>query len=102
MAMLWSAAEHVRGSAFASAADPAIIGIDRDLGAALLCGLAAIGLLVPRVRGKVAVAIVLGGTYALSAARLDGAFGAGEFGLVAIVGAALFLAWPRLERVRDE
>jgi hypothetical protein len=101
MAMLWSAAEHVRGSAFASAADPAIIGIDRDLGAALLCGLAAIGLLVPRVRGKVAVAIVLGATYALSAARLAGSFGAGELGLVAIIGAALFLAWPRLEPSRD-
>jgi hypothetical protein len=102
MAMLWSAAEHVRGSSFASAADPDIIGIDRDLAAALLCGLAAVGLLLPRVRTFVAVMVVLGGTYALSAARMGGGLGAEEIGLVAIIAAALFLAWPRLEPVRDE
>jgi uncharacterized membrane protein HdeD (DUF308 family) len=94
--MLWRAAEHVRGSRFASAADPAIIGIDRDLGAALLCGLAAIGLMVPRARGVTAVAIVLGATYALSAARLAGALWPGALGLVAIIAGALVLAWPRL------
>jgi hypothetical protein len=94
--MLWRAAEHVRDSRFASAADPAILGIDRDLGAALLCGLAALGLMVPRARGAVAVAIVLGATYALSAARLAGTLGAGALGLVAIIAAALVLAWPRL------
>lgn len=100
--MLWRAAEHVRGSAFASAADPAIIGIDRDLGAALLCGLAAVGLMLPRVRGVVAVAIVLGATYALSAARLAGPLGPGALGLVAIIAGALVLAWPRLQAARDE
>jgi hypothetical protein len=101
MAMFWTAVEHVRSSSFASAADPAIIGLDRDLAAALLCGLASLGLLVPRARGKVAVAIVLGGTYALSAARLTGSFGGRELGLVVIIAAALLLAWPRLEPSRD-
>jgi hypothetical protein len=102
MAMFWTAAEHVRSSRFASVADPAIIGIDRDLAAALLCGLAALGLLVPRARAGVAVTIVLGGVYALSSARLADQFGAGDIGVVAIVAAALVLAWPRLKPVRDE
>jgi hypothetical protein len=102
MAMLWTAAEHVRASSFAAPVDPSIIGLDRDLAAALACGLAALGLLVPRVRTGVAVTLVLGGVYALSAARVAGVFGAGEIGLVAIIAASLFLAWPRLEPVRDE
>jgi len=102
MAMFWTAVEHVRGSAFASAADPAIIGIDRDVAAAVLCGLASVGLIVPKVRGKVAVAIVLGGTYALSVARLARIFGPAEFATVGIIAAALFLAWPRLTPARDE
>ena len=94
--MLWRAAEHVQGSAFASTTDPAIIGMDRDLAAALLCGLAAVGLMLPRARGFTAVAIVLGATYALSAVRLAGGLGAGALGLVAIIAGALVLAWPRL------
>jgi hypothetical protein len=102
VAMLWMAAEHVRASSFAAPVDPAIIGLDRNLAAALACGLAALGVLIPRLRTAVAVMVLLGGLYALSAARVAGQFGAGEIGLAVIIAAALFLAWPRLEPVRDE
>ncbi|GGE06826.1 hypothetical protein GCM10011529_11550 [Polymorphobacter glacialis] len=67
-----------------------------DPAAALACGLAAAGLLMAPVRGTVAVALVMGSAYAVSARYHDGTLGWTSLALVPIALPALFICWPRL------
>lgn len=81
--------------------NPAIIGIDRDLAAALLCALAAAGLMVARVRAAVGVAIVLGISYVLSTRYLAGTLGVDALTYAPVLAAALFICWPQLNRAES-
>jgi hypothetical protein len=97
--MAWMAYEHLRASGMAGPHDPSVI--DRNTAAAWLCGLAAIGLMVLRVRAFVAASIVLGTVYMLSARQLDGTLGLDALTHVPVVIAALFVCWPQLVRSRQ-
>ncbi len=99
--MAWTAFEHLRISGFAAPHDPAIIGIDRELAAALVCGFAGVGLLIGPVRGGVAVSIVLGVAYMLSGRWLTGGLDYDALTYVPVVVAALYVCWPRLIEVRS-
>ena len=98
--MAWMAFEHLRVSGFAAPANPAIVGLDRDLAAAMLCGLAAIGLMIGRVRAAVGVAIVLGIAYMLSARYLAGTLGVDALTYAPVLAAALYVCWPQLNRAK--
>ncbi len=94
-AMAWTAFEHLRASGYAGNDNPAIIGLDRDLAAALLCALAALGLMLARTRALVSVAILLGTAYMLSARYLAGTLGYDALTYLPPLAAALFICWPR-------
>lgn len=99
--MAWTAFEHLRVSGFAAPADPAVVGMDRDVAAALLCGLAAIGLMVTPSRAATAWSIVLGITYMMSARFEAGRLDYDALTYVPVVAAAMFVGWPRLIRVKQ-
>ena len=99
--MAWTAFEHLRISGFAAPHDPAIIGLDRELAAALACGLAVLGLLIRPMLGGVAVSIVLGVAYMLSSRWLNGVLDYDALTYVPVVAAALYICWPRLIEVRS-
>ena len=99
--MVWTAFEHLRASGFAAPADPAIIGLDRDVAAALLCGLAAVGLMIGRARAVTAWCVVFGITYMLSARYLAGRLDYDALTYVPVVAAAMFVGWPRLIRMKQ-
>ena len=94
--MAWMAFEHLRTSSFATAADPSVVGIDRGVAAAILCGLGAAGLMVTRARAAVALSVVLATAYMLSSRYLAGDLGYDALTYVPVVGAALLICWPRL------
>ena len=94
--MAWMAFEHLRVSGFAVAQDPAIIGLDRGVAAAMLCGLGAAGLLVTRTRAAVALSVMLATAYMLSERYLAGQFDYDALTYVPVVAAALMICWPRL------
>jgi len=94
--MAWMAYEHLRVSGAPGPHDPTVIALDRNLAAAWACGLAAIGLMVTRARAPVALAIMLGTVYMLSARQLGGTLGIDALTHVPVVIAALFICWPRL------
>lgn len=73
----------------------------RDSAAALLCGLAAIGLMISRVRAFVALMIMFGIVYMLSARRLAGTLDYDALTYVPVVLAALFVCWPQLNRAPE-
>ena len=99
--MAWTAFEHLRVSGFAAPADPAVIGLDRDVAAALLCGLAAVGLMIGRARAGTALCIVFGIVYMVSARFHDGLLDYDALTYVPVVAAAIFVGWPRLIRVKQ-
>lgn len=99
--MAWTAFEHLRISGFAAPHDPAIVGIDRELAAALACGFAVFGLFIGRLRGGVAVSIVLGTAYMLSRRWLHGGLDYDALTYVPVAVAALYICWPRLIEVRS-
>lgn len=99
--MAWTAFEHMRASGFADPANLTVLGLDREVAAALVCGLAAIGLLVARVRAFVALTIVFGIAYMLSSRRLAGTLGYDALTYAPVVAAALFVCWPRLVRAKQ-
>jgi hypothetical protein len=100
--MAWMAFEHLRASGFAASPDPAIIGIDRGVAAAMLCGLAAAGLMVTRARAAVALSVVLATAYMLSARYLAGTLDYDALTYVPVAGAALVICWPRLTEGRRQ
>ncbi len=94
--MAWAGASHLRVSPMALSSDPAIIGIDRELAAALLCFASIPGLLWPRLRKAVAIGIMMGIAYIVSARQLDGSLGTDAWTMGPLFVAALYLWWPRL------
>lgn len=96
--MAWLAYEHLQGGGVAVPNDPSVVAIDRNLAAALLCGAAAMGLMVTRARAFVAMAIVLGTSYQLSARQLGGTLGYDALTYAPVIVAALFICWPQLVR----
>jgi hypothetical protein len=94
--MAWMAYEHLRVSGFAASDNPAILGIDRDVAAAMLCGLGGAGLLITRARAAVALSIVLATAYMLSARHLAGQLDYDALTYAPVLGAALLVCWPRL------
>jgi hypothetical protein len=99
--MAWMAFEHLQVSGFAAPDSAAIIGVDRDVAAASLCGLAAAGLMVRRARSAVGVSVVLGITYMLSARHLAGTLGVDALTYGPVLAAALFVCWPQLKRAES-
>ena len=89
-AMAWLAYEHVARSG----ANPA--GGLNDRIAALACAGAAIGLLIPPARRRVALVLVLALSYRLSSRWLAGAPLPELASLALPMLAALFLCWPQL------
>ncbi|PZN94029.1 MAG: hypothetical protein DCF31_10950 [Alphaproteobacteria bacterium] len=100
--MAWTAVAHLQASPLAMPDDPAVIGVDRALAAALVCLAAVPGLLWARTRQAVAVAIMMGIVYAVSARRLAGTLDADAWALVPMFAAALYLWWPRLVEVKRD
>ncbi len=94
--MAWTGIGHLQASPMAFASDPAIIGIDREFAEALLCFASIPGLLWPRLRKAVAVIIMMGIVYAVSAARLAGTLNQDAWAMAPLFAAALFLWWPQL------
>ena len=68
---------------------------------AVLCGLAAAGLMLPRLRGIVAVAVLCALAYHVSDRRLHGVLDTGLWWLLPVATMALFIAWPRLIEERE-
>ena len=94
--MAWVGSDHLQAGPMAISNDPAIIGIDRELAAALLCFASVPGLLWPRLRKSVSVGIMLGIVYAVSAQRLAGTLDTDAWAMAPLFVAALYLWWPRL------
>jgi hypothetical protein len=98
--MAWMAFEHLRVSGFAVADNAAVIGLDRNIAAAVLCILAAVGLMVRQARSGVAAVVVLGITYMLSARQLAGTLGFDALTYAPVLAAALYVCWPHLNRAK--
>ncbi len=99
--MAWAAVAHLRASPLAMPADPAVIGIDREFAAALACFAAVPGLLWPRTRQAVAVAVMMGIVYVVSARRLAGTLDMSALALLPMFAAALYIWWPQLVKARN-
>ena len=100
--MAWMAYEHLRVSGFAASDNPAILGIDRDVAAAMMCGFGGAGLLVGRARAAVALTVVLATANMLSARYLAGQLDHDALTYVPVLGAALAVCWPRLTQGRPQ
>jgi energy-converting hydrogenase Eha subunit C len=98
--MVWTALGHLGASKFAAPTDAAIVGIDRDLAAALACFAGAIGLLLRASRVPVAILLLLAISYMLSSASLDDALGVADLGRLMMALGALYLCWPQLIPVK--
>ncbi|MFZ4689233.1 MAG: hypothetical protein ACOYLS_08340 [Polymorphobacter sp.] len=94
--MAWLAFEHLRLSVFALPANPQLIGIDRNLLFALLCGLASAALLISWSQRFVCLTIILGISYMLSARQLAGTLDLDALSYAPLVLAALYVWWPQL------
>jgi len=93
-AMAWLAYEHVARAGVTPAAGLA------DRIAAVACAAAALGLLVPPVRRRIALIVLLALAYRLSSLWLAGGAFRELISLLLPALAAAFLCWPQLVPVR--
>ncbi len=94
--LAWTALGHLGASRFAAPSDAAVVGIDRDVAAALLCLAGALGLVLRPVRVPVAALLMLAIAYGLSLAWFAGTLGVADLGRVVMALGALYLCWPQL------
>ncbi len=94
--LAWTALGHLGVSRFAAPTDAAVVGIDRDVAAALACLAGALGLVLRPVRVPVAAMLMLSIAYGLSSAWFTGTMAVADLGRVMMALGALYLCWPQL------
>lgn len=98
--MAWTAVQHLGSGQPAMLDDPAVIGLDRDLAAALVCFAAVPAVLWPRLRHMACVVIMMAVAYTLSVRHLAGTLALDAFMLAPLFLAALYIWWPQLVEVQ--
>ena len=98
--MAWTAVRYLGAGELAMPEDPAVVGMDRNLAAALVCFAAVPALLWRRLRNMACVVIMMAIAYTLSLRHLAGTLALDAFMLAPLFLAALYIWWPQLVEVQ--
>ena len=98
--MAWTVVRHLDAGQLTMPDEPAVIGLDRDLAAALVCFAAVPALLWPRLRNAASVIIMMAVAYTLSVRHLAGTLALDAVALAPLFLAALYIWWPQLVEVQ--